>query len=230
MGRPKDSSCRSYRLIYDALSTGTKSFGELWKLTGLHRNTLSARLSHLVSAGLLSNRKSGRKSLYEIIEPMQNERGILRSEGLRWLNYVWKIDRKEARKQKAILRGLIKEQIKNEKLTEELARLMEEHYGEFDRLVELSESQELLEIISNWESIPVPKLWLMLSLNKVLVHLNSHKLICPYCYHYGTIQDPESNEIICGECGSVIGDEIIQPEERFRLILEFLKRSNINVQ
>ena len=109
MGRPKDSSYRSYRLIYDALSNGPKCFEELWRVTRLHRNTVNARRNHLVSVGLVRKRRSGNKVLNEIIEPLYDESGVLRSEGLKWLKYVWKIDRKERRERRRKLKELLKE-------------------------------------------------------------------------------------------------------------------------
>ena len=92
--------------------------------------------------------------------------------------------------------------------------------------MKLPENREILEIVPNWESIPIDKLWLLLSLNKILVSLNSKKLICPYCCHYGTVEDHERLEIICPECGLVIGDETIPPEVRLKIVLAFLQELN----
>ena len=223
MGRPKGSSYRSYRLIYDALSNGPKCFEELWRVTRLHRNTVSARLNHLVSEGLVRKRRSGHKVLYEMIEPLRNESGVLRGEGLKWLKYVWKIDRKERRTRRRQLKQLLKEEIKQKKLFWEVYKELSESLdSELEKLIAKPNSQELLGMIPNWEDLPINKLWLILFLDQFLLYLNSEKMICPYCYHYPTIAPPHAVEIVCPKCANVIEDETISSEIRFKFIRYFL--------
>jgi len=224
MPRPKNASYRSHRLIYEALSSGPKYFEELHNITSLHRNTLATRLKFLISEGLIQKRRDGRRVYYEIIEPLTDENGFLRREGLKWLKHIVKTDRAEERERRRRLKAVLREETRSRKLIGKMFDVIENFHASLDRLLNLPESQELLDLIENWQSASIPRLWLILVLNKWLVDLNSDKLICPQCYYYGTREDYERNEIICERCGFVIRDEIIPPRERLEMILGLLER------
>jgi len=224
MPRPRNASYRSHRLIHEALSSGPKYGEELLGITGLNRTTLWKRLKFLVSEGLIrkNTEGEGRYVYYENIEPLTDEQGNLRVEGLRWLKHLVKPE--EERQRKRQFKAMIKEKIINRETLARFFRIIEDFHVGLDELISLRESQEVLNLIENWQNAPVHRIWLILSLNKLLVDLNSQKLICPECHHY-TI---ERNEVVCERCGFVVGDEIIPPRERLEMILAFLENTQID--
>lgn len=66
MPRPKNSSPKSYELIFNALIDGPRCYSEIIENTNLHRNTVSSRLAFLVEENLLVKHRNGRKMMYEI--------------------------------------------------------------------------------------------------------------------------------------------------------------------
>jgi ribosomal protein S27E/RNase P protein component len=220
MPRPRNASYRSHHLIYEALSSGPKYLEELENTTGLHRNTLTSRLNFLESEGLIRKRRENHRVYNEIIQPLRNEHGTLRIEGLKWMNYL--VGRRTIMQQRNLLRRILREQISDRKKLAATYRFIESWSEDFDELVESSESQEILRVISNWQDVPIPRIWLILELNKYVLYLNSQKRICPDCHSTRTVPDVERNEVVCGNCGLVIEDTIIGSEERLEIILTML--------
>lgn len=212
MPRPKNASYKSYRRIYDALYDGPRYFEDLRKATRLHRNTLAARLKFLVKEGLVSKRRVGNKTYYEISKQIR----------WKWLRYTWKPNPKEIREIKAKIKEFAKNELKRRKIfLKELVQPVENFHSKLDKLVKLSENQEILKIMPQWNEIPIPKLWGIVVLNKLLVECNLEKLVCPNCYSFDVVE--EGYENVCRKCGFVIGDEIIPAEKRLEIILNHLK-------
>jgi DNA-binding transcriptional ArsR family regulator len=226
MPRPRNASYKSHKLIHNALINGPKYFEELKRIAQLHRNTLATRLKFLISEGLIEKTREGCRIYYRDAQPLRDEHGIFRTDGLKWFNYIAKPE--EKRRLKRQLRAMIREQIENRKILNRFYELLANFDEELDRLLDITESEEILNLIDDWQNIPMPKIWSILALNKTLVNLNSEKRICPECHHYGTIEDNERNEIVCESCGCVVGDEIIQPRERLEMILAFLENTQID--
>jgi len=222
-GRPSGSAYRSHRLIYDALISGPKYFQELHQITRLHRNTLANRLTFLVSRGLIQRARKGRRVYYQIVEPFRDEEGRIRDEGRNWSTILLKWGREERRALVKQLKSMLWQRMGNEQQLNEAYQSIADNESGFDRLLSLPESSEILNLLENWRAEPIPKLWLILALNKCIVNLNSVKSICPECHHFGTIADSENQEVICPSCGLVIGDEVISQHERMDMILEFLE-------
>jgi DNA-binding HxlR family transcriptional regulator len=221
MPRPKNASYKSYKLIYEALHNGPKYFKEIEDITGLHRNTLAARLRFLVSEGLIRKRKERNRVYNEIIEPLRDREGKLRIEGLKWFKHLVKTE--EIRHKKRELKALLRDEIEDRRQLNKVYRFIEDFHESFDELLNFPESKEILDIIENWQEAQIDKLWWILNLNMVIILLNSQKQICPECLHFETITDSETNEIICKECGFVVADEIIPPDKRLKMILTFLE-------
>jgi ribosomal protein S27AE len=220
MPRPKNASYGSHRAIHDALIRGPKCFQDLVNATGLHRNTVADRLRFLVSEGLVQKAKMGHKVFYSVIEPMNDERGRVRLEGLRWWMYL--VNPAIERQQRRLLRKALSEQIEDRRQFDKIYAQVIHFHENFDELVNRQESQEILDHIQNWQELPIDRLFLVLDFNKVLSYLSSTKQICPQCYHYGTITDYETNETSCGRCGYVIEDGVMSPEKRLNLIQTFI--------
>jgi DNA-binding transcriptional ArsR family regulator/predicted RNA-binding Zn-ribbon protein involved in translation (DUF1610 family) len=68
MPRPRNSSPRSYELIWLALIDGEKTWTQLLGETGLHRDTLSRRLKYLVSQEMVKREKRGRLVYYSMVK------------------------------------------------------------------------------------------------------------------------------------------------------------------
>jgi predicted transcriptional regulator len=203
MVRPRDSSYQSYSLILDALVDGPRSFEELWKLTKLHRNTVSSRLKHLVSKGLVTKTREKHRVQYALVEPMDMNK---------WNELSWQI-MKEMRKRKFL--KLIRESM----YTEIILGL-----GKLENLPEnqdLLKSQELLEGFPEWEELSPEDFYLMLKLNNGL----TEKEICPECFRIGIVEDHLITEIACPECGFVIEDEPISLKRRVEVISYLLKKN-----
>jgi len=68
MPRPRDSSTRSYELIWLVLIEGSKTWSELLEKTGLHRDTLSRRLKYLEGKDMIERVRNGRTVIYSIVK------------------------------------------------------------------------------------------------------------------------------------------------------------------
>lgn len=208
MPRPRNSSYKSYNVIYNALMNGPKYFQELKDAAGLHRNTVASRLKFLESQGLVRKERRGNRVYYDIIKDQK------------WQRYL--INKKEIRDFKRNIKQLAREQLRNTKIMAEIAQKISQFHEELDKLIEHQENQEILELIPNWQEASTLKIHIVLYLNMYIVFLNSNRQICTRCLHFGTITDHESNEIVCPKCGFVIEDEIIPPEQRLKLISKIL--------
>jgi DNA-binding HxlR family transcriptional regulator len=228
MPRPKDSSSRSYKLIYDALSSGERYFEELHYLTKLHRNTLSDRLKYLCSRGMIGRRKEGHRIYYALLEPLTDGRNVLSIRGLKWMDYLETKHQREERERKMYrsIKDIMKEQQTANRFREAMANEISKFHETLDELVETPESQEILNLTTDWQKISMNDLCLILSLNKIVVNLSSTKQICPECHHYGTRTDPETDEVVCEKCGIVVTDDVMPPEARLELIVSFLRKSH----
>jgi len=67
MPRPKNSSPKSYELIFNALIDGPRCYSEIIEETNLHRDTVASRLTFLVEERLIQKHKDGRKMMFDII-------------------------------------------------------------------------------------------------------------------------------------------------------------------
>jgi DNA-binding HxlR family transcriptional regulator len=213
MTRPRDSSYRSYKIIREALSSGSKYFKELEDLTNLHRNTLNHRLNFLISEGLVKRNRIGHRVYYSF-EETPNE-GLLKwQSSARWYELTVPLV-KRRRQERQLKRSAMKS-----------VRELLDFFGTFDQLIQNEDSQQVLAAIPNWQQVPMDKLYWILLLNKELVRLSSNQLLCPECYSYRTIVDGEHNEVICGRCGLIIEDVTIPAEKRLEFILSFLVKNN----
>ena len=158
MPRPRNAAYRSHKLIYEALSSGPKYGEELLGITGLNRTTLWKRLKFLVSEGLIRKNTEGRYVYYEIIEPLTDEQANLRIEGLRWLKYLVKPE--EERQRKRQFKAMIRERIENRETLTRIFKIIEGFHESLDELINLTESQEVLNLMDNWQRATIPKIWL----------------------------------------------------------------------
>lgn len=85
----------------------------------------------------------------------------------------------------------------------------------------LLKSQELTEFLPEWEELSPDEYFLMLKLNNDLVE----RLICPDCFHIGTVEDNSTSEVICPCCGYVTGDEPVSLKKRVEAISCLLKNT-----
>lgn len=86
---------------------------------------------------------------------------------------------------------------------------------------DLLESQELFEGFPEWEELSPDEYYSMLKTN----HDLTEKAICPLCFHIGTVEDRSTNEIICRNCGYVMGDEPIPLRKRVEAISFLFKKT-----
>ncbi|MCJ7631965.1 hypothetical protein MUP77_06170 [Candidatus Bathyarchaeota archaeon] len=208
MVRPKDSSYRSYSVILDVLDERPRSFDEFWKLTKLHRNTVSSRLKHLVSEGLVTKTRQKHRILYAMVEPM---------DATKWSELSWRI-MKEIGKRK--LMKVITEWMKMETASglTKLENLPESQ--------DLLESRELLEGFPEWKELSPDEYRSMLRLHIDLIK----GLICPECFSIGTIvEDYFTHETVCKKCASVIEEDSVSLEKRAKAISSLLKNMKDNV-
>lgn len=124
MPRPRNASYRSHRLIHKALSSGPKYGAELLSITRLNRTTLWRRLKFLVSEGLVRKSTVGRYAYYEDAEPLTDEHGRLRTEGLKWLEHT--VSPQEARQRKRQFKAMIREQMRNRETLIRIFRIIED--------------------------------------------------------------------------------------------------------
>lgn len=201
--RPRDSSYRSYSLILEVLGEGPRSFEELWKLTKLHRNTVSSRLKHLVSEGLLTKTRENHRVQYAVAEPIDVNKLV---------EHI----------------GQIMKELGKRKLLKTIRECMEKEtvlgLTKLENLPEnqdLLKSQELLEGFPEWKELSPDECYSMLKINNDL----TEKLICPHCFHIGTVEDSYTDEVICPDCAYVIEDESISLKKRVEAISFLLKKN-----
>ena len=68
MARPKKPATETVKRIYALLVGGPFCFEDICKTTGLHRNTVGSALKYLKDRRMVSKKKKGRNSFYEIIK------------------------------------------------------------------------------------------------------------------------------------------------------------------
>jgi len=199
MPRPKNSSPKSYELIFNALITGPKCYSDIIKITGLHRNTVSSRLKFLVNKGLVRKKRVGNKMIYEFnIKYLDKHRGLMSFEALRdWAYLMTTRENKYEYLDKYIELWLKFDGKRIARIANKAIRefILEENKEKLEH----EEVKKFIEIIKERkESLP---------LQQVISHIE-----VPYCLEcykkYGKlikgIYDPETNEYVCQECGLVI--------------------------
>jgi predicted transcriptional regulator len=202
--RPRDSSYRSYNLILTVLDEGPRSFEELWKSTKLHRNTVSSRLKHLVSEGLVTKTREKHRVQYALVEPI---------DVTRWNEISFEIW-KEIGKRK--LMKVFREWMNTEAIPglTKLENLPENK--------DLLDSQELSEGFPDWEEeLSADEYYSMLKIN----HDLTEKMICPNCFHKVIVEDILIVEIACRHCGYVMEDETVSLKKRVEAISFLLKKT-----
>jgi hypothetical protein len=205
MVRPRDSSYHSYSLISDVLADGPpRCFEELWRLTRLHRNTLSSRLKYLVSEGLVMKTREKHRVQYALVEPIDM---------MRWTEISWRIWREIGKRKylKVIREWRNTETVPGLKKLENLPENQD-----------LLDSQELFEGFPEWKDLSPEQYYSMLKINNDL----TEKAICPECFHIGTVEDHSTYEIICPICGTVITDQSVSLQRRVEAISSILNDQN----
>jgi len=188
MGRLKGSSTTSYRLIYNRLLKGPLWLDD-WRSTGIRsRSTVNARLKHLLKLGLVQQVKDGHKRPYII-----NREKKMKD----WLPLL--VDKKEWEKIKAPSKDL-------QRWVLDLIKIISPRVKAVGRIgaitKESPENERVIDLIlhsldrGNFQE--VLDLW----------HKYQTYEICRECLHndkriVATIEDPESNEIVCPNCGTV---------------------------
>jgi len=198
MPRPKNSSPKSYELIFNALITGPKCYSDIIKITGLHRNTVASRLKFLVNKGLVRKKRFKNKIIYELnIKYLDKHRGLISFDALKEWAYLM-----TTRENKyEYLNKYIELWFKLD--GDRIARIANEVIREFileenKEKLEHEEVKKLIEIIKKRkEALP---------LKQVISHIEVP--YCLECYEkYGKlikcIYDSETNEHICPSCGLV---------------------------
>ncbi|MEM5867972.1 MAG: hypothetical protein QXG39_08655 [Candidatus Aenigmatarchaeota archaeon] len=205
LGRPRNSSCKSYQLLYTRFLKGPLWL-EDWKSTGLKsRSTVHKRLKYLNSIGLIKKRREGHKILYELV-PLQTDNGIITREGIIWHGLLHPLSRKEKRAIIRRFRNRAKEfAMVMDKSTLGL-RFFAKLSREIDKFYDLPEFKEIAKILEDagikWKDFPEYNL---------LEHVFSKHLegvLCLDCLREKKIvyliTDYERNEKVCPKCGSVI--------------------------
>ena len=198
MPRPKNSSPKSYELIFNALITGPKCYSDIIKITGLHRNTVSSRLKFLVNKGLVRKRRIGNKMIYEFnIKYLDKHHGLMSFEALReWAYLMTTRENKYEYLDKYIELWF---KIDGDSIAERVNEVIRELILEANKAkLEQEAAKELIEIAKKRKEA--------LSIEEVISHLKIP--ICLECYEkYGKkiqcVYDPETNEYVCPECGLV---------------------------
>jgi hypothetical protein len=204
MGRLKNSSYKSYQLLYARLLKGQLWLGD-WRSTGLRsRSTVHERLKHLSSLGLVKRRREGHKNLYELV-PLQTEDGIITKEAILWHNVLYPISRKERRQIIRRHKELFKELVGLERESTLGIRSLSKLFKEVDKCIEMSENQEVLNTLEkagfDWKKIPIPKLL------RFILFPNLDKTLCVDCLKKGKLSyliwDHETGEVVCRTEGIV---------------------------
>lgn len=199
MGRPKDASCESYRLIYDALLNGPKCFEEVCRETGLHRNTVGSRLRYLLEKNLLNRYREGHKVIYEIKKTQPPYYGW----EIPWISLM--MNREDWRKKWK----QIDEEIRVFERQRRWNSLLEQRYKQILQFLELPPNREMLE---GFEKAGID--WKNKSLGELLpiLYKNLEAPVCPECLQEEkaiifSIHDSEGGEIICPKCGLILRRE-----------------------
>ena len=163
--------------------------------------------------------------MYRIKEPLHDPDGIIRTEGLPWLEVLYKDDKRERRKRRNCIIKYLKKDLKEKaEIKNLLLKSTKKFFDEIDHLIDDFDNKELLDNMPDWKKISILDLYTILSFNKLLTALNSHRQICPHCLSLKTIYDPERNEYVCRTCSQVINDDdAITMEQRLKLIRKFLE-------
>jgi len=224
MVRPRRPSYKTCLLVYKRLLEGPLWL-EDWQSTGIKsRSTVNNVLKWLYSKGLLSRKREGHKIMYRIKEPLHNSDGILRTEGLPWLEVLYKDNKRERRKRRTFIIKYLRKYLGKEEIKNLLLESTKKIFDEIDYLIDDLDNKELLNNIPDWEKISISDLYTILSFNKMLTILNLHRQICPYCLSLRMVYDCERNEYVCSICGHVINDDDdITIEQRLKLIRKFLE-------
>lgn len=172
-------------------------------MTKLHRNTVSSRLKHLVSEGLVTKAREKHRVQYAIVEPI---------DVIKWTEISWDTYKEIGKRR---LMRVIREWWNTETVSglTKLENLPENK--------DLLDSQELFEGFPEWEKLSPEEYFSMLKIN----HDLTEKAICPNCFHKDPVEDHSTDEIACPNCGYVIEDETISLKKRAEAISFLLKKT-----
>lgn len=200
MPRPKGPSPEAVKRIYAVLVKGPKCFEDIWKETGLHRNTVGSTLGYLVQKNMLKRYREGHKKMYEMKKTQPPYYGW----EIPWIELMM------TKREKEMHYKRVEEEVRKFWFQKELdGRVKQFRTAIYEKLVKPPCNQELIKVL---EEIGI----------KVTPRILLENLKVPFCLECLKKEKKfvkaefkkETGEFCCPKCGLVLQKESFSKQSK----------------